>query len=63
MDGLALEETTMNQQKTTEALKIFDNYLKRNTVYEGQVASSLKLFKKRLMNPILDLIRELEAPE
>ena len=48
---------------TTEVLKVFKKYLQRNTIYENQVASSVRSFRRSLMNPVLELIKKMEAPE
>lgn len=47
-------------RETARARALFDAYIKRNVCYEGQLNSTVHLFRRTLMIPILKLIKELE---
>lgn len=47
-------------RETVKAIILFDAYIKRNECFEGQLGSTVHLFRKKLMIPILNMIKELE---
>jgi len=46
--------------KTWKARELFNEYVKNNQCYDGQLSSTVHLFRKKLMIPILNIIKELE---
>lgn len=50
----------MNIRETVKARKLFEQFTKDNTAYEGQISVATVTFRRKLMIPILELIKELE---
>lgn len=46
-----------------KARRTFQQLIKRHEAYEGQICISTKTFKRKVMNPILELITALEEKQ
>lgn len=46
--------------KTWKARELFDEYIKNNQCWEGQISTTVQKFRRTLMIPILNMIKEME---
>ena len=46
--------------KTWKARELFNEYVKNNQCYDGQISTTVQKFRRELMIPILNMIKELE---
>lgn len=51
----------MISPKVTELLVLFNHFIKKFEAYDGQICVCTPTFRRELMSPVLETVKDLEA--
>ena len=48
---------------SVDVLKVFEGYIKRCSCYDNQLSSTVTLFRRTVVNPVIEIVKDMEKKE